>query len=248
MEALTDGDLSTEQLVDHWLAVEQAQRHAVRDAARLRGARGMGGRRVAMLSLEGFTARPRATVEWLLSWMGLRGIDGGDARSSSSGQAGVGEAVGSGSGVADADADAAVDVGDYVADGDAHARASEARGEGGASLPCRADGGINGEVGRGGSSGGSDGDGARWCELPAAQAWLGSVRPRPNERYAAEYTRRLRDDRAALARHEAMCERLGHAVASSSGYTLCPPREDRDGYEQPPSRDAEWWRGWVVWD
>lgn len=69
MHAFVD-DLTISQLVENWLAIEEAVR--ARAAHLPRSA-------VALLSLEALAARPRPTVEGLLRWMGVPGWSAGDA-------------------------------------------------------------------------------------------------------------------------------------------------------------------------
>jgi hypothetical protein len=246
MEALTNhGDLATEQLVDHWVAVENAIRSAVLGSLRAhQGAapreaadddhrgdhRGGGGGRpanewargsVAMLYLEALAQRPRATVEMLLMWIGLRVDDSG----------------GGGGGGAEAARRANPSVLSDVNLGAGEEEEDEA-----AARACD-------DAGDADSKGVSKGEGVRgvsprWCSLPVAREWLRGVRTRPNRKYAREYLRRLWEGGATVQqRHNAMCTRLGPRVAAVSGYVLCPAEES--GYEQPPTRDDHWWQRWT---
>ena len=66
------GISGTEQLVQHWLAVEEGARDGCR-----RGA--PPARSVALASLEGLAARPRHTLQRLRRWLGLAGATDADA-------------------------------------------------------------------------------------------------------------------------------------------------------------------------
>ena len=231
MQALAMGafvdDLDLSQLVEHWLAVEESLRGEVR--------RHPGGS-LAMLSLEGFTSRPRATVASLLAWIGVPSASAPP----------IGLRAGSGEGHEAAAASWGWD---------AEEEEEEEEGREAPPVPATPPPPLASEpllpldVDAAAAATDSAADGAeaelspaaQWQSTRAAVAWLRAVRGEPNRRYAARYETLLAASADERARHEALVERFGSRVAEVSGYSL----QDRSTYESRPQRSAEWWQDWM---